>query len=120
VSWSVVYCSCTECTVVNAWMVGVEVVVGYLYPPTTNSTVGADCCRWAHRTVSGAPATSPNRYGSNGFDRWSFVFMPHRTGTVYCPVRLWLLFFTVHVAGDHWSRPLRWLAIAPLVHRTVR
>jgi hypothetical protein len=30
VSWSVVYCSCTECTVVNAWMVGVEVVVGYL------------------------------------------------------------------------------------------
>jgi hypothetical protein len=30
VSCSVVYCSCIECTVVNAWMVGVEVVVGYL------------------------------------------------------------------------------------------
>jgi hypothetical protein len=30
VSWSVVYCSCIECTVVNAWMVGVEVVVRYL------------------------------------------------------------------------------------------
>jgi hypothetical protein len=30
VSWSVVFCSCIECTVVNAWMVGVEVVVGYL------------------------------------------------------------------------------------------
>jgi hypothetical protein len=30
VSWSVVYCSCIECTVVNASMVGVEVVVGYL------------------------------------------------------------------------------------------
>jgi hypothetical protein len=30
VSWSVVYCSCIECTVVNAWIVGVEVVGGYL------------------------------------------------------------------------------------------
>jgi hypothetical protein len=30
VSWSVVYCSYIECTVVNAWMVGVEVVEGYL------------------------------------------------------------------------------------------
>jgi hypothetical protein len=30
VSWSVVYCYCIECTVVNAWMVGVKVVVGYL------------------------------------------------------------------------------------------
>jgi hypothetical protein len=30
VSWSVLFCSCIECTVVNAWMVGVEVVVGYL------------------------------------------------------------------------------------------
>jgi hypothetical protein len=35
VSWSVVYCSCIECTVVNAWMVGVEVVGGIysLQPP---------------------------------------------------------------------------------------
>jgi hypothetical protein len=32
VSWSVVYCSCIECTVVNAWMVGVE-VVGGIYSP---------------------------------------------------------------------------------------
>jgi hypothetical protein len=30
VPWSVVYCSCIECTVVNAWIVGLEVVVGYL------------------------------------------------------------------------------------------
>jgi hypothetical protein len=27
---------------------------------------------------------------------------------------------TVHVAGDRWSRPLRWLAVASLVHMTVR
>jgi hypothetical protein len=32
VSWSVVYCSCIECTVVNAWIVGVE-VVGGIYSP---------------------------------------------------------------------------------------
>jgi hypothetical protein len=30
VSWSVALCSCIECAVVNAWMVGVEVVAGYL------------------------------------------------------------------------------------------
>jgi hypothetical protein len=28
-----VYCSCIECTVVNAWMVGVEVVGGGIYSP---------------------------------------------------------------------------------------
>jgi hypothetical protein len=27
------------------------VVVGYLYPSPTKTTVGAGCCRWAHRTV---------------------------------------------------------------------
>jgi hypothetical protein len=32
VSWSVALCSCIECTVVNAWMVGV-VVVGGIYSP---------------------------------------------------------------------------------------
>jgi hypothetical protein len=32
VSWSVVYCSCIERTVVNAWMVGVEVVWGFYIP----------------------------------------------------------------------------------------
>jgi hypothetical protein len=30
-----------------------------------------------HRTLFGAPATSPNRYGSNGFDRWSSDFLVH-------------------------------------------
>jgi hypothetical protein len=30
VTWSVVFCSCIEWEVVNAWMVGVEVVGGYL------------------------------------------------------------------------------------------
>jgi hypothetical protein len=30
VSWSEVYCSCIECNVWNAWMVGVVVIEGYL------------------------------------------------------------------------------------------
>jgi hypothetical protein len=44
-----------------------------------------------------------------------------------CLVRLLALLWlcancphTVHAAGDRWSRPLRFLAIAPLAHRTVR
>jgi hypothetical protein len=53
--------------------------------------------------------------------------VPHRTGTVHCPVRLWRLLWLLRElsthcssAGDRWSRPFRWLAVAPLVHRTVR
>jgi hypothetical protein len=30
VSWSVMFCYCIEWSVMNAWMVGVEVVGGYL------------------------------------------------------------------------------------------
>jgi hypothetical protein len=33
VSWSVVFCSCIEWSVMNAWMVGVEVVGGGIYSP---------------------------------------------------------------------------------------
>jgi hypothetical protein len=54
----------------------------------------------------------------------------HRTGTVHCPVRLWRLLWLLRelsahcsVAGDRCrlaADPLRWLVVAPLVHRTVR
>jgi hypothetical protein len=116
------------------------VVVGYLYPPTTNSTVGV--APVDGRTGQyGAP---PNivRCASHvtqplGFkrfwplERWLRVapdsLVPHRTGTVHCPVRLWRLLWLLRelsthcsIAGDRCSRPLRWLAIAPLVHRTVQ
>jgi hypothetical protein len=37
---------------------------GVFIAPTTNVAVGEAVCRWAHRTLSGAPATSPNRWGS--------------------------------------------------------
>jgi hypothetical protein len=34
---------------------------GVFIAPTTKMAVGKAVCRWAHRTLSGAPATSPNR-----------------------------------------------------------
>jgi hypothetical protein len=38
--------------------------LGVFIAPTTKGAVGGACCRMAHRTLSGAPATSPDRYGS--------------------------------------------------------
>jgi hypothetical protein len=58
---------------------------------------------------SGAPATSPNRQGSNSFDRWSFVFWWHRTTTVHCPVRLLAAALTLRELSAHCAfvrRPL--------------
>jgi hypothetical protein len=53
VSWSVVYCSCIECTVVNGWIVGVE-VVGGIYSPN---------CQFNHwgRLLSMGASDSPVR-----------------------------------------------------------
>jgi hypothetical protein len=47
---------------------------GVFIAPTTKTAVGR-----AAVDVSGAPATSPNRYGSDGFDRWSSDILVHRT-----------------------------------------
>jgi hypothetical protein len=71
------------------------VVVGGIYSPNHQNS------RWGgllsmstpdspvrHRTLSRAQTTSPNRYGSDGFDRWSSDSLGHRTCTVHCPVRL--------------------------------
>jgi hypothetical protein len=45
----------------NAWMVEVEVVGGYLKPSTTKTTVGGGYCRLAHRTVRCATRHCPVR-----------------------------------------------------------
>jgi hypothetical protein len=61
VSWSVALCSCIEWRVMNAWMVGVEVVGGGIYshqPPKQPLGVAAVDGRTGQ---SGALATSPNR-----------------------------------------------------------
>jgi hypothetical protein len=60
VSWSVTLCSCIECTVVNAWILGVVVVRGYLYPQPPIHPLGKAAVDGRTRQ-SGAPATSPNR-----------------------------------------------------------
>jgi hypothetical protein len=38
--WSGVYCSCIECNVLNAWMVGVEVVGGIYSPQPPKQPLG--------------------------------------------------------------------------------
>jgi hypothetical protein len=35
--------------------------LGVFIAPTTKIAVGEGCCRMAHRTLSGVPATSPDR-----------------------------------------------------------
>jgi hypothetical protein len=66
VSWSEVYCPCIECNVQNAWMLGVVVVGGIYSPQPPNNrwdsllSMGAPDSAMRHRTLSGAPATSPN------------------------------------------------------------
>jgi hypothetical protein len=54
VSWSVALCSCIECTVVNAWMLGVVVVRG-IYSPNHQFN------RWGRLLSRGAP-DSPVRH----------------------------------------------------------
>jgi hypothetical protein len=64
---------------------------------------------------------------SRPLERWLLVapdnLVLHRTGTVPCPLRLWPLLWLlpriVALSGALCSRPLRRLAVAPLVHRTV-
>jgi hypothetical protein len=88
---------------VNAWMVGVEVVGVFIAPNHQ-----FNC--WGRLLSMGAP-DSP---------------VPHRTGTLHCPVRLLAAALTLRelsahcaLSDDRWSRPLCWRAVAPLVHRTV-
>jgi hypothetical protein len=48
VSWSEVYCSCIECNVWNAWVVGVVVVGGIYSPQPPNN-------RWGWLLSMGTP-----------------------------------------------------------------
>jgi hypothetical protein len=55
-----VFCSCIEWSVMNAWMVGVEVVGGIYSPQPPKQTLGVAAVD-GRTGQSGAPATSPNR-----------------------------------------------------------
>jgi hypothetical protein len=116
----------------NAWMVGVEVVEGYLLPSTTNSTVGAGCCRWAHRTVrcttEHCPVHQPRHptvrvlavstvgaLSSCGTGQELFIVRCASDGCVALPRTV----CTIHLEFSFCRRPLREVVVAPLVHRTV-
>jgi hypothetical protein len=93
-------------------------------------SMGAPDSPVRHRTVSGAPATSPNRRVLTVLTVGALsscgTGQSGATPDRYCalsgaPLAVALTFAcTVHVASNHWSRPLCWLAVAPLAHRTVR
>jgi hypothetical protein len=109
------------------------VVVGVIYSPQPPNN------RWGRLLSMGAPdsvrcashvtqplgfwsfwpleALSSSGTGQSGAAPDSPV--PHRTATVYCPVRS---DSAAHcsVAVNRCSRPLRWIAVTPLVHQTVR
>jgi hypothetical protein len=84
--------------------------------------------------LSGAPPRHPTVRVLEQSTVGGFVLMRHQTVqchtgqflfTVWCAsdtaaLTLRALFFTVHASGCHCSRPLHWIAVAPLVHRTVR
>jgi hypothetical protein len=135
-----VYCSCIECTVVNAWMVGVEVVVGVFIAPNHQFN------RWGRLLSMGAP-DSPVRQPRHPTVRVLTVSTvgalsscgtgqsgatPDRT--VHCSVRLLAAALTLRelsthcstFAGVRCSRPLRWSRCSasapdsPAAHRTVR
>jgi hypothetical protein len=96
--------SCIKWKLQNTWMLGV-MVVGVFIALNHQEAVGEDSWRWAHRqsgappdrscSLSGAPPRHPTVRVRSLVDRWSFVFLRHRT--VRCPsdFLLWLLRCTV-------------------------
>jgi hypothetical protein len=60
VSWSVVYCSCIECTIVNAWMVGVE-GLGVFIAPNHQFNRWGRLLSMAHQIVQCATGQCPMR-----------------------------------------------------------
>jgi hypothetical protein len=60
VSWSAELCSCIEWRVMNAWMVGVEVVGGIYSPQPPKQSFGLAALD-GRIGLSGALAMSPNR-----------------------------------------------------------
>ena len=115
----------------NEWWLGV-----FIAPTHQNGrwgtllSTGAPDSPVRHRTLSGAPATSPNRWVrpleflTTGPPDSPVV---HRIGTVHCPVRLLAPALTLRELSAHCSgvsQPLNSTiapaTVAPLAHRTVR
>jgi hypothetical protein len=91
--------------------------------------IGESVCRWAHRTVRCASHVTQllGFWRFRPLELWLLGApespMSHRTGTIHCLVCLLAAALTLRKLSAHCSRcrrPLRWLAIAPLAHQTVR
>jgi hypothetical protein len=106
---------------------------GVFVAPTTKTAVGEGCYRWVHRTVRCAShVTQPLGFWRfRPLELWHLGALdspvPHRTGTVHCPVRLLVLLWLC----ANYSRTVALLqvsvgvdrcagAVALLAHRTVR
>jgi hypothetical protein len=76
--------------------------LGVFIAPNHQMPVGDGCCRWAHRTLSGALPHHPTIRVWEQSTVGAVVFMWHRTGPVHCLVRLGpcrTLFFTVALSA---------------------
>jgi hypothetical protein len=110
---------------------------GGFLSPTTKPTVEEAICRWAHRTVRCASyVTQPLGFWQfRPLELWRLGApdspVPHRTGTVQCPVRLVAPALTsartVHALFTLLQTTIALLAVAPLgapdsplTHRIVR
>jgi hypothetical protein len=108
-------------------MLGVVVVGGIYSPQPPTSRLGK-------AVVDGRQPRHPTVRVLEQSTVEGFVFKRHRTVrcatrqvlfTVWCAsdtaaLTMRALFFIVHTSGRRCSRPLRWIAVAPLSHQTVR
>jgi hypothetical protein len=96
--------------------------------------MGAPDSPVCHRTLSGVSPHHPTIRVLEQLTVGGFVLLWHRTvrcrtrqvlfttrcASDFCALTLCALFFTVHASERRCSRSLRWVAVAPLVHQTVR
>jgi hypothetical protein len=102
-------------------------VVGVFIAPTTTKWPLEGCSRMAHRTLSSAPATSADRWGStvgalSCGPAWMSGGAPDRPCRLsgVPPARALLLCARRRAFNVLQSTVAREVAIAPLSHRTVR
>jgi hypothetical protein len=106
------------------WWLGVFIALNH------QTTVGAGCCRWAHRTVRcSSHVTQPLGFGScrplkalsssatelsDATPDMHYSLSGVPLTTALTPAR------TAPLQGVRCSRPLCWIAVTPVAHRTVR
>jgi hypothetical protein len=111
VSCSVALCSCIEWRVLNAWVVGVEVVGGIYSPQPPKQPLGVAAVD-GRTGQSGAPpdtvrcashVTQPLGFGRCRPLEPLSSSGTHRTDTFHCPMRLWWLLWLLRELSAHCS-----------------